>query len=95
MTSQRPPIDIESNPASSGANPPGRTPPGAQPGAFPPVHEWIPALQGWFLALYAKLIYHTSPVSFEGWEHIEAALETKRPILLASWHGQPHLFYSA
>jgi lysophospholipid acyltransferase (LPLAT)-like uncharacterized protein len=52
------------------------------------------AIGGWFLAFYAKLIYRTSPFTVEGWENLEAALATKRPIIFASWHGQTHLFYT-
>jgi lysophospholipid acyltransferase (LPLAT)-like uncharacterized protein len=51
-------------------------------------------LGGWFLASYAKLIHRTSPLSIEGWEHVEAAYRAQRPIIFAHWHGQTHLFYS-
>ncbi len=50
---------------------------------------------GWFLASYAKLIHRTAPVTIEGWEHIEAAVATGRPLIFANWHGQTHLFYNA
>jgi len=94
LTTQRPPTDLQTNPSSPGGNEAEDSPAGAQPGTFPPVNEWIPAIQGWFLAFYAKLIYRTSPLTFEGWEHVEAAIAVGRPIIFASWHGQPHLFYS-
>ena len=54
----------------------------------------LAALQGGILALYARLIRRTCRLSFEGWEHVEAAVAAERPIIFASWHGQPHLFYS-
>jgi lysophospholipid acyltransferase (LPLAT)-like uncharacterized protein len=55
---------------------------------------FLAAVQGSILAQYARLIYRTSPLSTEGWEHVEAAIAAQRPIMFASWHGQPHLFYS-
>jgi lysophospholipid acyltransferase (LPLAT)-like uncharacterized protein len=51
-------------------------------------------LGGWFLASYAKLIYRMCPLSIEGWEHVEAAFQTQKPIIFTHWHGQTHLFYS-
>ena len=53
----------------------------------------LAAFQGGILALYSKLIHRTSPLTIEGWEHVEVALSQERPIIFTSWHGQVHLFY--
>jgi lysophospholipid acyltransferase (LPLAT)-like uncharacterized protein len=95
LKSQPSHVEPEPTQVSPGADQRKHTPADRHPDALPPVREWIPALQGWLLALYAKLIFDTSPRSYAGWEHMQAALETGRPIMLASWHGQPHMFYSA
>lgn len=55
--------------------------------------DWIPRTQGRVLAWYTRMIHRTAPLSVEGWEHLEAALATQRPIIFANWHGQVHLFY--
>jgi lysophospholipid acyltransferase (LPLAT)-like uncharacterized protein len=55
----------------------------------------IASLFGGILALYAKLIHSTSPLTVEGMEHLQAAIAAERPIIFASWHGQTHLFYTA
>jgi lysophospholipid acyltransferase (LPLAT)-like uncharacterized protein len=58
------------------------------------LRDLLGAIGGWFLAFYAKLIHRTSPLTIEGWEHVEAAQAAGRPIIFANWHGQVHLFYA-
>jgi lysophospholipid acyltransferase (LPLAT)-like uncharacterized protein len=58
-------------------------------------YSLLAALQGGLLALYSWVVYRTSKVTFEGWENVEAALESDHPIIFVNWHGQIHLFYCA
>lgn len=51
------------------------------------------AFQGGMLALYSKLVYRTSKLTIDGWEHVEAALEANHPIIFVNWHGHVHLAY--
>lgn len=58
-----------------------------------PKGSMLAAIQGGVFALYSRLVYRTSRLTIEGWEHVEAALEADRPIIFVNWHGQIHLFY--
>jgi lysophospholipid acyltransferase (LPLAT)-like uncharacterized protein len=51
-------------------------------------------IQGKLLNWYANLIHRKSTLSIEGWENVEAARATKRPLIFANWHGQTHMFYT-
>jgi lauroyl/myristoyl acyltransferase len=44
-------------------------------------------LEGWGLATYTQLIQRTARYQVEGWEHVEQALATGRPLIIATWHG--------
>jgi lysophospholipid acyltransferase (LPLAT)-like uncharacterized protein len=59
------------------------------------LNKAIASLQGWGLALYARLLHATCPSTFDGWEHLQVALDSQRPVIASSWHGQAHLFYGA
>jgi len=54
----------------------------------------IHQIEGQILALYARIIQRTSPLTVEGWEHVTQAIATDRPILFTAWHGQQHLLFS-
>lgn len=57
--------------------------------------ERIARIQGWLLAWGARVVHRTCPLYVEGWEHVQAALATGRPIIFTNWHGQTHIFYAA
>ncbi len=47
------------------------------------------------MAAYAKVIHHTASLEIEGLQDVESALDSRRPVLFAAWHGQTHLLYTA
>ena len=51
----------------------------------------IHRIEGLLLALYARIINRTAPLTIESWEHVTQAIAADRPILFAAWHGQQHL----
>jgi lysophospholipid acyltransferase (LPLAT)-like uncharacterized protein len=56
-------------------------------------YSFFAVLQGGLLALYSWVVYRTSKVTIEGWENVETASESDRPIIFVNWHGQIHLAY--
>lgn len=46
------------------------------------------ALQGYGLFLYTRALSLTARFRVEGWEHLEQAKQSERPILWSLWHGQ-------
>ena len=48
---------------------------------------------GTLLGTYAKLIQRTAPLYVAGSQHVQQAMRTGRPLIVASWHGQAHLLY--
>lgn len=49
-------------------------------------------VQGDFLFAYSRLVAYSSRYRIEGWPHLQAAMDSKRPLLWAMWHGQVMLF---
>lgn len=49
--------------------------------------------QGQALATYAGLVGRTARYQIEGLEHLERALATGRPIIVAAWHGMTMMLY--
>ena len=54
----------------------------------------IHLIEGQILALYARIINRTTPLTIEGWEHVTQAIAADRPILFSMWHGQQHLIFT-
>lgn len=55
--------------------------------------DWIGRLEGRLLAVYAHLIERTCRLEVHGWEHVERARASGRPLLFAAWHGGNHLLF--
>jgi len=52
------------------------------------------AVQGYGLYAYGRLLSITGHFRVEGWEHLESARKTGRPLLWSLWHGQIMPFVS-
>lgn len=51
----------------------------------------IRSIEGWGLALYARILHWTARLTVHGAEHIQGILRSDRPMVMAAWHGQGHL----
>ncbi|HLC06265.1 MAG TPA: hypothetical protein VJK02_24795 [Anaerolineales bacterium] len=51
----------------------------------------IRSIEGWALALYARILHWTARLTVDGAEHVQEVLQAGRPAVLAAWHGQGHL----
>jgi len=51
----------------------------------------IRSVEGWALALYARILQRTVRITVAGSRYIEEMVRDDRPSVMAAWHGQGHL----